>query len=102
MEHNQPLRQVINDVAERENISTAQVSLAWVYEKARALDVAVSPIPGTRFSAHFDDNLQALDVRLSAESLSALDALAAQVDGERQKDVMSVSKGREEVQMAQM
>ncbi|MCZ4141431.1 hypothetical protein BZG17_26790, partial [Escherichia coli] len=62
MEHNQPLRQVINDVAERENISTAQASLAWVYEKARVFDVAVSPIPGTRFSAHFDDNLQALDV----------------------------------------
>ena len=58
--------------------------------------------PPRRFSAHFDDNLEALDVSLSAESMSALDALAAQVDGERQQDVMSVSKGREEVQMAQM
>ncbi|MEG0211621.1 aldo/keto reductase [Glutamicibacter sp.] len=102
MQHNHPLRQVIAEVAQREGVSTAQVSLAWVYEKARAFNVAVSPIPGTRFSAHFEDNLGALDVRLSLESMSQLDALAAQVDGERQKDVMSVSKGREEVQMARM
>lgn len=100
MERNAPLRQSIRNAAQREGMSTAQVSLAWVYEQARKFSVAVSPIPGTRFSMHFDDNLSALDVRLSAESMAELDALAGQVDGERQKDIMSVSQGREQQQMA--
>ena len=34
--------------------------------------------------------------------MGQLNDLAAKVDGERQQDVMSVSKGREEQQMAQM
>ena len=102
MEQNEPLRQVIRDVAQREQITAAQVSLAWVYEQARQYQVAVSPIPGTRFIEHFDENLQALDIRLSNESMGQLNDLAAKVDGERQQDVMSVSKGREEKQMAQM
>lgn len=100
MAHNQPLRQVIETVARREEISAAQVSLSWVYEQAWRQNVAVSPIPGTRFSAHFDDNVEALNIRLSEESMSELNALAAQVHGERQKDVMSVSQGREQEQMA--
>ena len=46
MEQNEPLRQVIRDVAQREQITAAQVSLAWVYEQARQYQVAVSPDPG--------------------------------------------------------
>lgn len=101
MKNNLPLRAIIEETARREGITTAQLSLAWVYEQARAQNVEVSPIPGTRYSAHFDDNLRSLDVRLSADSMAALNALADQVDGERQADIMSVSKGREEEQMAQ-
>ncbi|UUX58942.1 aldo/keto reductase [Glutamicibacter halophytocola] len=101
MKNNRPLRAIIEETARREGITTAQLSLAWVYEQARAQNVEVSPIPGTRYSAHFDDNLRSLDVRLSADSMAALNALADQVDGERQADIMSVSKGREEEQMAQ-
>jgi len=99
MEHNLPLRTVIEQVAQREAITTAQVSLAWVYEQARSQNVALSPIPGTRYAHHFDDNLESMNVKLSAESMAALDTLAARVDGERQSDIMSVSKGREEAQL---
>lgn len=98
--HNRELREVIFTVAEREGATAAQVSLAWVYEQARKFNVAVSPIPGTRYSAHVEDNLGALNVRLSENSMSELNALAAQVDGERSGDVYFVSKGREELQMA--
>ncbi|WP_404288101.1 aldo/keto reductase [Glutamicibacter arilaitensis] len=102
MERNLRLRKVIETVAEREEFTTAQVALNWVYEQADRHDVAVAPIPGTRFRAHFDDNLEALDIRLSEQSMNELNALAAQVDGERQRDIYSVSKGREEQQMAKM
>lgn len=101
MQNNRPLRAIIEETARREGITTAQLSLAWVYEQARIQSVEVSPIPGTRFRAHFDDNLRSLDVRLSADSMAALNALADRVDGERQADIMSVSKGREEEQMAE-
>lgn len=101
MQRNHPLRTTIEETAQREGITTAQLSLAWVYEQARIQNVQVSPIPGTRFAHHFDENIGALDVRLSEESMAALNALAERVDGERQSDIMSVSKGREEVQMAE-
>lgn len=95
IQHNLSLREVIYAVAERENITTAQVSLAWVYEQGRKFNVATAPIPGTRFAAHFDQNLGSTTVKLSQQSLNELSALAEQVDGERQADIYSVSKGRE-------
>ncbi|WP_141363842.1 aldo/keto reductase [Glutamicibacter uratoxydans] len=94
------LRRQIDAVAAAEGISTAQASLAWVYEKARAFGLAVSPIPGTRYAEHVDDNLAAASIELSAQSVKELDALAGQVSGERQQDIYSVSKGREELQLA--
>lgn len=101
MENNDRLLDVIEEVAAREGFSEAQVSLAWVYEQATLQNVAVSPIPGTRYAHHFDDNLESLNLRLSPESMTQLNELASRVDGERQADIMSVSKGREEVQMSQ-
>jgi len=101
MANNLPLRQIIEEVALREQATTAQVALSWVYEQAQLHNVAVSPIPGTRFTHHFDDNLQSLNVKLSPDSMAQLNELAARVDGERQADIMSVSKGREEEQMAE-
>lgn len=101
MQNNEQLLKVIEEVAQREDFTPAQVALSWVYEQASVQKVAVSPIPGTRFTHHFDDNLQSLNLRLSPASMAQLNELAAKVDGERQADIMSVSKGREEVQMSQ-
>ncbi len=98
---NLTLRSRIYEVAAREGITPAQLSLAWVYEQAREFNVAVSPIPGTRFAAHVDENVAAASLRLSAQSLEELNTLADQVAGERQQDIYFVSKGREELQMAQ-
>ncbi|WP_313810359.1 aldo/keto reductase [Glutamicibacter sp.] len=96
------LRRQIDAVAADEGIRPAQASLAWVYVKARDFGLAVSPIPGTRFAEHFDENLSAADIQLSTQALAALDRLAGQVAGERQKDIYSVSKGREELQLAEI
>jgi aryl-alcohol dehydrogenase-like predicted oxidoreductase len=41
------------------------------------------PIPGTRRRTTLDQNLDALDLRLSAEDLAQLGQLAGQVVGER-------------------
>ena len=41
------------------------------------------PIPGTRRRATLDQNLDALELRLTAEDLAQLETLAGQVAGER-------------------
>ncbi|HEX9768808.1 MAG TPA: aldo/keto reductase, partial [Kiloniellales bacterium] len=49
--------------------STAQIALAWLL--ARGDDIL--PIPGTRRTAHLEDNAKAVDLVLSAEESAALD-----------------------------
>ena len=71
--------QVIQAVADRHQATPAQVALAWVL--AQGQDVV--PIPGTRRRTTLDQNLDALDLRLTAADLAELDTLAGQVAGER-------------------
>lgn len=61
-------REVIERVAARLGVSTAQISLAWVLSK----DVA--PIPGTRHIPHLEANWAANDLSLDADSLAELEA----------------------------
>lgn len=93
------LRQEIFTIAQREQITPGQLALAWVYAQGRTCDVAMSPIPGTRFAAHLEENLASVELQLSAQSLAELNTLAPRVAGERQQDIYSVSQGREEQQM---
>jgi aryl-alcohol dehydrogenase-like predicted oxidoreductase len=43
----------------------------------------VVPIPGTKRVRYLEENVRALDVRLTPEDLAKLDSLAAQTSGER-------------------
>jgi aryl-alcohol dehydrogenase-like predicted oxidoreductase len=92
---NQAVASAVRRVAHAEGRTPAQVALAWVYERARSIGVAVVPIPSTRRAARIDENVAAADIRLSSESLAELDALAAQVVGERAPDIRTISRGRE-------
>lgn len=92
---NQALVAVMGRVATAESISPAQVALAWVHERGRALGVAIVPIPGTRRAARIDENLAAATHRLSPASLEALEDLAVEVSGDRNGDPLSISQGRE-------
>ena len=70
---------VIQAVADRHRATPAQVALAWVLAQGQV----VVPIPGTRRRTTLDQNLDALELRLTAEDLAQLEALAGQVAGER-------------------
>ena len=70
---------VVAAVAARHQATPAQVALAWVL--AQGPDVV--PIPGTRRRTTLDQNLDALDLRLTAGDLAELDQLAARVAGDR-------------------
>ena len=60
-----------NKLAEEKGCTTAQLALAWVL--AQGEDVV--PIPGTKHRRYLDDNIGALEVRLTSEDLQRLDAI---------------------------
>ena len=61
----------VEKLAEDKGCTTAQLALAWVL--AQGEDVV--PIPGTKQIKYLDENIGALDVKLSEEDLKRLDAI---------------------------
>jgi aryl-alcohol dehydrogenase-like predicted oxidoreductase len=90
MAANQKLVDAVKAVAGRHGASPAQVALAWI------LTVAPDavPIPGTKRRAYLDDNLGALQVRLTAEDLAELDRLATMAVGDRYPPAMAKNAER--------
>ena len=66
--HNRDLVAVVEATAARKGCTPAQLTLAWLL--AQGDDVVT--IPGTRYPARLDENLGALEVRLTAEEITAL------------------------------
>jgi len=66
-----------------------QLALAWV--QAQGDDVV--PIPGTKRRTYLDENVSALDVRLTAEDLAAIEAVAPKggFTGDRYPDMRFVT-----------
>lgn len=58
-------------IAEGQGCSPAQLALAWLLHR----DEHIIPIPGTTSLTHLHDNVGAAEVRLSAATMAALDAL---------------------------
>jgi aryl-alcohol dehydrogenase-like predicted oxidoreductase len=61
--------EAVDDIAERHDATPNQVKLAWLL--ARSSNVA--PIPGTLSLDHLKENIEALELELTAEDLEALD-----------------------------
>lgn len=68
---NLQLVEQVRQLAQEKGATPAQLALAWVL--ARGDDLV--PIPGTKRRDRLDENLGALDVRLSAGELEAIDAI---------------------------
>jgi aryl-alcohol dehydrogenase-like predicted oxidoreductase len=73
LDANLALVEVIDAMAGAHGCTSAQVALAWVHAQGRDL----APIPGTKRRRYLEDNIGALDVDLSQEDLSRLDALGS-------------------------
>src|SRR5437764_6359823 len=61
----------VEAMAKEKGCTTAQLALAWVLAKGED----VVPIPGTRHVRYLDENIGALEVKLSIEDLKRLDAI---------------------------
>lgn len=68
-ERNYALIEALNEFALAKNYTISQLCLAWV------LAQDTIPIPGTSNLNHFVENIKALDVKLSAEDLKALEQI---------------------------
>jgi aryl-alcohol dehydrogenase-like predicted oxidoreductase len=79
LEANLKLVEQVEAVAGRHGATPGQVALAWVL--SRGEDVVA--IPGTKRVERVEENLGALEVRLTDEDLAELDGLAEEVAGTR-------------------
>ena len=73
----------LNTVAKKYEATAAQIALSWLYTTAERKGIALAPIPGTRKKHRIDENIRSMTVTLDLDDMCALDALAADVVGER-------------------
>ena len=67
---NTPIIELVKKFAEKMNATAAQLSLAWLL----ARKPFIVPIPGTRSVDHLNENLGAVNVRLTPEDLREIDS----------------------------
>jgi aryl-alcohol dehydrogenase-like predicted oxidoreductase len=72
---NQPLLDLITDIANQKNATLAQISLAWMLHKK---DFIV-PIPGARKPERIQENLSAADVDLTDNEFNQIEAELARI-----------------------
>jgi len=87
---NRPLLALVEEIASAHDATSAQIALAWVL--SRGDDVA--PIPGTKRQEYVEQNVAALDLKLSAEELARLDEAfpVGVATGDRYEDMSFVER----------
>jgi aryl-alcohol dehydrogenase-like predicted oxidoreductase len=79
LDNNLALAAKVAEIAEEKGITPAQLALAWVLAQGEDL----VPIPGTKRRTYLEENAAAVDVELTGEDLSRIDAELPEVAGER-------------------
>jgi aryl-alcohol dehydrogenase-like predicted oxidoreductase len=79
----------IGELAKARRVSIAQLALSWVL--AQGTDIV--PIPGTKTRGRLEENLAAVELRLTSDELAILDQLAPPgcVQGDRYPDMSGVN-----------
>lgn len=72
---NQAMAGLVGRLAVQKEVAPAQIALAWLL----AQKPWIVPIPGTTCLARLDENLGAVDVKLSQDDLREIDAAAAKI-----------------------
>lgn len=79
LENNLALVAEIEAIARSHGFSAAQLALGWIY--AQGEDIIC--IPGTKRLSYLADNVEALQLAISPQSMSRLDTISSRVAGER-------------------
>ena len=75
LDANQPVVDLINEIAARTGVTPGQVALAWLLAKSPS----IVPIPGTRKIDRLRENIAAADVSLTAAEVADIDARSARL-----------------------
>ena len=75
IELNMPIVDLLKMIAQKENATSAQIALAWLL----AQKPWIVPIPGTRNPDHLNENLEAINVKLSAADLREIETAFAKI-----------------------
>ncbi|OCX52523.1 aldehyde oxidase [Mucilaginibacter sp. PPCGB 2223] len=76
MEANQALVDILKDIASQKNATPAQIALAWIL----AQKPWMAPIPGTTKLHRLEENIGAVDIKLTADELNGLDKAIEAID----------------------
>jgi aryl-alcohol dehydrogenase-like predicted oxidoreductase len=89
---NQALVELLGSIAQRKNVTPAQIALAWLL----AQKPWIVPIPGTRKLERLDENIGAVAVELTSEDLREIDSAASKitVQGARYPEHLEQMTGR--------
>jgi aryl-alcohol dehydrogenase-like predicted oxidoreductase len=82
VEANAALAQVVFEIASEHHASPGQVALAWLLSRRPW----IVPIPGTKRTAHVQDNAGAPELELTQSDFARLEDLAAEAHGDRYGD----------------
>ncbi|WP_035806010.1 aldo/keto reductase [Kitasatospora mediocidica] len=85
----------VQKIAAARGVTTGQIALAWVHQRADVHGLTVVPIPGTRKRSRLTENTAAATLRLTEAELATLEPIAAEVAGNRYPDMSSTSAARE-------
>jgi len=72
---NQPLLDLLTDIAKEQGATLAQISLAWMLHKK-----FIVPIPGMRKLERIEENLGAADVELTDDEVARIEAALAKIE----------------------
>src|ERR1700724_1186587 len=75
IEKNLGLRSALETIARSKNATLAQLSIAWPMAQGKRAGVFIVPIPGAKSRKHFEENVRAADIVLTAEDLAEIDRI---------------------------
>jgi aryl-alcohol dehydrogenase-like predicted oxidoreductase len=80
----------IEELAREKGVTPSQLALAWVLHRGND----IVPIPGTKHVKYLEENVEALDIPLSAADLHRIDEVAPKgvAAGERYPDMSTVNR----------
>ena len=88
---NQALVDLLRTIAERKKATPAQIALAWLL----AQKPWIVPIPGTTKLSRLDENIGAVEVKLTSEDLEEIKSAASKItiQGERYPEALEKRTG---------
>ncbi len=79
LEANRQLARKVEEIAAEKGVTPAQLAIAWVLAQGDGL----VPIPGTKRRTYLEQNVEAVDVELTADDLARIDAELPRPVGDR-------------------